>query len=126
MDEALPVTEPRSSPRQRSLMGAVLSFHNGRSTLDCLVRNISDSGARLSVSPSVSLPQTLELLIPQKGMTREARLVWRSENEVGVAFALPPPADEKKPDNEAAALRRRIPELEREVAQLRGRVLAGC
>ena len=56
MDEALPVTEPRSSPRQRSLMGAVLSFHNGRSTLDCLVRNISDSGARLSVSPSVSLP----------------------------------------------------------------------
>src|SRR5215203_2348401 len=110
MDEALPVTEPRSSPRQRSLMGAVLSFHNGRSTLDCLVRNISDSGARLSVSPSVSLLQTLELLIPQKGMTREARLVWRSENEVGVAFALPPPADEKKPDNETAALRRRIRE----------------
>jgi len=56
-------------------------------------------------------------------MTREARLVWRSENEVGVAFALPPLADEKKPDNEAAALRRRIRELEREVAQLRGRVL---
>jgi uncharacterized protein YceH (UPF0502 family) len=33
------------------------------------------------------------------------------------------PADEKKPDNKAAALRRRIRALEREVAQLRSRVV---
>src|SRR4051794_3450993 len=88
MDAAQPTSEPRNSPRQRSLMGASLSFHNGRSTVDCLVRNISESGARLSVSPAVSLPQTIELLIPQKGTTRAARVVWRSESEVGVAFAV--------------------------------------
>jgi hypothetical protein len=122
MDDAQPTSEPRNSPRQRSLMGASLSFHNGRSTVDCLVRNISESGARLSVSPAVSLPQTIELLIPQKGMTRAARVVWRSESEVGVAFAVTSCGSEKAPNHEST-LKRRIRELEREVGQLRTRVL---
>jgi hypothetical protein len=33
MDDAQPISEPRNSPRQRSLMGASLSFHNGRTAL---------------------------------------------------------------------------------------------
>jgi hypothetical protein len=89
--------------------------------VECLVRDISESGARLSVSPAVSLPQTVELCIPQRRIRREARVVWRSESEVGVAFA-DLLACETAPDNEAT-LRRRIRELEREVAQLRTRVL---
>jgi hypothetical protein len=102
-------------------MGASIRFNNDSSSVECLVRNISQSGARLSVSPAVGLPQTFSLLIPQKGLSREARLIWRSETEVGVAFVVPA-AVQSDPEGEAV-LRRRVRELERELAQLQSRII---
>ena len=75
---------PRNTERSRSMLGAHIIFNNRNSTLDCQVRNISATGARLVLSEAVALPEEFELFVPQKGKTYRARLRWRNAEGAGV------------------------------------------
>src|SRR3954447_6825755 len=88
MSQPAPTLDPnqRAAPRMRTLIAAKISFNNGQSTLDCLIRNLSDTGAKLSVSAAVTLPECFDLLIPQKSVTRRGRIVWRRGEAMGVRF----------------------------------------
>src|SRR5215213_4399665 len=114
-------SDPRAAPRLKALIAAKISFNNGQSTLDCLIRNLSDTGAKLIVSAAVTLPECFDLIIPQKSVTRRARIAWRRGEEIGVRFEDASPSDRCDPS--ASALKRRIRELEVEVARLQSRVL---
>jgi len=72
-----PASDQRAAPRMRTLIAAKISFNNGQSTLDCIIRNLSDTGAKLIVSAAIALPDGFDLLIPQKSVTRRVRTVWR-------------------------------------------------
>ena len=111
----------RVAPRVRTLIAARVIFNNGQSTLDCLIRNLSDTGAKLTVSAAVTLPDCFDLFIPQKSMTRRVRIVWWRGEEVGVRFEDAPRSESSSPD--ASALKRRIRELEAEVTRLQSRIL---
>lgn len=76
----------RSSVRRRLLKQARISFKGGRSTIDCVLRNLSDSGARLRVTSPLGVPDQFELLLLTDKTTHACRVVWRSANEMGVAF----------------------------------------
>ena len=67
----------RIAPRLKSLIAARIVFNNGQSTLDCVIRNLSDTGAKLTVSAAVTLPDCFDLIISQKSVTRRGRIVWR-------------------------------------------------
>ena len=123
MSQPAPTLDPnqRVAPRIRTLIAAKISFNNGQSTLDCLIRNLSDTGAKLIVSAAIPLPDSFDLLIPQKSVTRRVRIVWRRREEIGVRFEDASPSDRCDPD--ASTLKRRIRELEAEVARLQSRVL---
>ena len=63
--------------------------------MDCMVRNMSLSGARLEVKSELLLPTEFELEIPQRGnllwalkrgSTFLCALIWRKDNAVGVKF----------------------------------------
>lgn len=104
----------RTSPRTRTFLKGRAIFNNRMSTMDCVVRNVSSTGAKLQLAESVTLPEQFELDIPQKGETVRVRLRWRRGDEVGVSFATPmaepmPPAD----------LQERLRDLELENARLR-------
>jgi hypothetical protein len=73
----------RRSTRSRSLLGAQIIFNGGFSTLDCLVRNVSATGARLQISDTVAVPRQFEIRIHQKGAWN-ADVRWRTEREIGV------------------------------------------
>jgi hypothetical protein len=79
--------ERRRATRQKSFLRGTIHFNNRRSALDCLIRDISPFGARLTFSVAVTLPDVLELHIPQKEHTTRAHVIWRHGQEVGVAFA---------------------------------------
>jgi len=79
-------SDQRIAPRLKALLAAKISFNNGQSTLDCLIRNLSDTGAKLIVSAAVTLPECFDLIIPQKSETRRARIAWRRGEEIGVRF----------------------------------------
>ena len=116
-----PAYDQRVAPRLKALLAAKISFNNGQSALDCLIRNLSDTGAKLIVSAAVTLPECFDLIIAQKSVTRRARIAWRRGEEIGVRFEAGYPSESSDPD--ASALKRRMRELEAEVARLQSRIL---
>ncbi|MDE2579354.1 MAG: PilZ domain-containing protein [Hyphomicrobiales bacterium] len=82
---APPETAHRAE-RQRTLMQAQARFNRGASTIDCTVRNISSTGARLELPNAAVLPPDFELHIPHKGRTFMAHIVWREKSSAGVRF----------------------------------------
>jgi hypothetical protein len=84
MSEAI-WTEKRGSLRRRTLKGGHIVFNGHSSTIDCTVRNISDSGAKLIVASVIGLPERFELAMAgQPG--RACRIARRTLTEVGVSF----------------------------------------
>ncbi len=78
--------ERRRAHRQRTYLGGQVEFHQRCPRLECLVRNMSQNGARLIFPRPVAIPDQFELTIQQTGDSRRARIVWRVEKEAGVAF----------------------------------------
>ena len=79
--------KPRSL-RLRTLKEGSIVFNNGRSLLNCVVRDLSDSGARLKVEGAIGLPDRFLLVIGREAGREEraAQVVWRSLDELGVRF----------------------------------------
>lgn len=108
--------KPRDSERSKSFLRATIRFQNRNVTMDCLVRNISLSGARLEIDETAALPAEFELEIPNRGVVLQCQLKWRHDQAAGVKFkdvAAPPAAPPQ--DNKTA----RIEALEAENAELR-------
>lgn len=82
--------ERRRETRMPAYLGARLSFNQRYSTMDCLVRNVSDEGARIALTGQEALPDRFEFEILKRQETRQARVVWRRHGELGVAFVNPP------------------------------------
>lgn len=77
----------RGKPRQKCLRGAVASFNKGSSVFECVARNVSDSGARLSFGETFALPAEFDLVIAPDPQKRHARVAWRTMTMVGVTYA---------------------------------------
>ncbi len=77
--------EKRAAPRHRVLKHGTLAFGGGGG-VDCMVRNISNSGARLDIANPVGLPASFTLVIQTDHFMRRCHPVWSSENRIGVAF----------------------------------------
>ena len=106
------MAEHRSSPRKRAFLKGTILFNNGASSLDCLIREISETGARLEATGAVTLPEVFTLSIPQKGASQTARIVWRRDELIGVIF-------EDAASAPLTDLEERVRQLEAEVLQLK-------
>lgn len=78
--------DKRHEPRSRSFLKGRIIFNGGKSSFDCLIRDISTSGARLDLADAPSLPDAFDLEIPHKRQTVPARLRWMRDGHVGVQF----------------------------------------
>ena len=82
--------EHRNAPRHRVLKSAMIEFGGGG--IDCVVRNMSDTGAALEVTSPLGIPERFSLVITQERQERQERLVkpcrvmWRKEKRIGVRF----------------------------------------
>jgi hypothetical protein len=115
----LTMGERRHAGRRKSFLRGLVYFDNKHGALSCLVRDLSDKGARIIFSENVTVPETFDLHILQKNQTLRAKVTWRRGDEIGLDFfaANAAPATEAKPDT--AALAKRVTELEGEIASLR-------
>ena len=77
--------EKRASPRHRVLKQGTIAFRGGGG-IDCMVRNLSQGGARLDVATPVGLPGSFTLVIATDHFMRDCRAAWNIEKYVGVAF----------------------------------------
>jgi len=79
------MTENRTAPRHRVLKRGTLAF-NGGGGVDCTVRNISTSGARVDIANPIGLPESFTLVIEADQFMRHCHAVWSSERRIGIAF----------------------------------------
>jgi hypothetical protein len=96
---ANPMIENRVAPRLRSLLKGKVIYNNRLSSLDCVVRDISATGARLAITHVNSLPDRFELYVPLKEKTYNVEVRWRADEDLGVAFltgqeSIPNPFDQ--------------------------------
>ncbi|UIJ70498.1 PilZ domain-containing protein [Aurantimonas sp. HBX-1] len=88
---ALPELEPdgserRVAPRMRTLKRAKIIFNGGFSTFDCILRNISATGALLTIDEAAHLPKEFQIRIGEERDERPAKLVYRRGMFAGIRF----------------------------------------
>jgi hypothetical protein len=76
--------ERRAGPRKPVLMSGAIEFAG--STINCLIRNISISGAALDVSNPLDIPERFDLVFKADGTNIPCHVIWRQEERIGVAF----------------------------------------
>ena len=74
----------RRAPRRRALKGASAVLPGG-GVIDCVVKDLSDTGARLQVANALSVPECFELMIPG-AKSVQVTVVWRKGRMIGVRF----------------------------------------
>ncbi len=112
------MSERRSRSRQKSFLQGRIFYNNRRTSVDCLIRDISEHGARLKFSGAVVTPDVVELYIPNKEESYRAKVQWRNSDEIGVGFDSDEGAPLLAPSVPAADWSARIHKLEHDVAAL--------
>lgn len=82
--------ERRSSPRIRMFKQGKLILPNNNSVFDCIIRDMSEGGARVSCSSTGVLPNEMQLVFCALREVRVVRVVWRRPDQLGLQFLTPP------------------------------------
>jgi len=81
-----PNTHKLRKPRQRVLKTAKIVMLNDSRFYDCTVRDISEGGAKLICGEQAYIPNEFRFYTPWDHTIRSARVVWRKDNQMGIAF----------------------------------------
>ncbi len=79
--------DQRAAVRQRVLLAGRLVYGDASLTIDCAIRDLSDTGARVRLSGPVALPSRLYLIEVRTGMAFDAEVAWRRVPEFGLRFS---------------------------------------
>jgi hypothetical protein len=109
--------DKRRSSRQRLFLRGFIRVPEIDLTLDCIVRDISESGAKLRFRAAPSLPELFELHIPAKGHVVQSKKKWMGDCEVGISFEYPPVS--AAPPSGDGELLARMAKLEDEITLLK-------
>lgn len=84
--------ERRIAPRRNTYIQASIAM--GFASVPCIVRNVSDTGAKLEVARVGGIPDRFDLIVPGH-RPQPCRVVWRALKELGVEYQAQPhqPAD---------------------------------
>lgn len=75
--------ERRIAPRRNTNIEALISF--GKTSLPCIIRNVSDTGAKLEVARVAGIPDVFLLHAPGH-RPQTCRVAWRALKELGVEY----------------------------------------
>jgi hypothetical protein len=78
--------ERRQASREKSLLRGSVRFGHSGSSMECIVRDISNIGARLKLSSDRPRHGPVELNVPLKNQTFKGTVQWQEGGEVGLAF----------------------------------------
>lgn len=75
----------RSAQRHRTLKGGKIVFNDGFSTFDCTIRNLSATGAKLSIASLIGIPRQFVLALDD-GRRFDCEIAWQRDDEIGIKF----------------------------------------
>jgi hypothetical protein len=79
-------SEQRVAKRQRVLKTGKILMPNNMSVIDCTVRDLSTTGARLICHDQAAVPNAFRLVTPADNLMRDAEVKWRRGEEIGIRF----------------------------------------
>ena len=82
--------ERRAYPRRRVIKRVKAVFNANGSVIDCVMRDLSLGGARLSCPSPSQIPDQFQLVLVGEREMRDVRVAWRSLTELDVQFLSPP------------------------------------
>jgi PilZ domain len=109
--------ESQAPLRIRTFLKGIVYYDNRRASIECTIRDLSDTGARIAFATLVSLPDNIELHIPQKQMTLPAQVRRREGNEIGVSFQNQRSDEPRRAVD--ADMAERVTKMENEVAAMK-------
>ena len=108
----------RQSARDKVIYGGVAEVDESGVTRECVVRNISETGANLEFSNLVRFPkEKMSLTIARKGRSFLAKVVWWRDNFVGIAFS-----SDRPYELPVSNIEERLRESEKKKRQLQRRI----
>ena len=79
-------TERRPSRRKPGLLPGIIAYEGGRQSLDCTIRDLSESGARVVMPKNAIFPSRFYLINVRDRVSHEAKVIWCGASEAGLAF----------------------------------------
>jgi len=76
----------RKFVRRRTLKGGRLAYDNGSQTTDCLIRDLSEGGAKIQVADVHRIPSELVLSFGDGRGSRPCFVRWRRGDALGIEF----------------------------------------
>lgn len=80
------VEQRRANPRSRTLLEGHIIYNDRLSRMECTVRDLSETGARIVFAQPVKVPAQFELQIPKRKLVRQAQVMWYDGQNHGVMF----------------------------------------
>jgi len=79
-------SERRRAGRHRALLAGKLANEDATTTIDCVIRNISDTGAMIETTTPHLIPSRLHLVQIKEGTAWDVEVIWRRGNRIGLAL----------------------------------------
>lgn len=79
------MSDNRVAHRHRTYKGGTISFDRAAG-IECIVRNLSSTGACLEMDSSFGIPDQFTLVIKPEALVRSCHVAWRTERKLGVQF----------------------------------------
>ncbi|HEY7382233.1 MAG TPA: PilZ domain-containing protein [Beijerinckiaceae bacterium] len=93
--------DKRRAPRQK-VFGPALIL-GPKLEVNCVIRDLSATGAKLEIPALIKLPQAFNLMLLKTNSSRHVRLKWRKGDYAGVQFVLPDDAGVAKDERHPAS-----------------------
>lgn len=75
----------RDQQRTRVLLGGKIIFNDNRGGLECVIKDISAGGTRITTENFMAVPDSFKLLVSD-GRSFSCEVRWRKAKFIGVAF----------------------------------------
>lgn len=84
----------RGAGRRRVLLAGKIVQGGGAFSMDCAIRDLSETGAKLRLPAPAPVGEDFYLIEMRNGRIFHAEVKWREGEELGVAFRHPDPVDD--------------------------------
>ncbi len=82
----------RLAGRQRVLKDGKIVFNHNSSIIDCTIRDVSETGAKILCEHAAAVPDECRLVTLKDNLIRDAKVIWRRGEQVGLLFTSEPRA----------------------------------
>jgi len=84
--ELPPMAERRPAQRRRVVWRGSCTYPDGSRTFDCVIRDASETGARIAIKGAQMVPQRFYLIDRTNRTAHDVKIAWTDGKEFGLQF----------------------------------------